>query len=256
MNPYMPNQKQPYKLKVPVIVLSFIALALGLVRFFIDLQMYLDTKEYWDPTNHTFAMISLFVYIIPFLTWFVYTLLPRNLSKATILVAITAVFVAAKSVMYYVTALTAEDSFSYFTTFDYIFDALTLVTFTLAAVQACMGLSKKVFLILAAFVGIVPEAYYLVQFFQDLEWLLDDGWYTTGELIGWGCQYAAPIFMFVAMLLFSAVNRFKPHLTDAQRHAGRMDPEVEIRLLCGKLEQGLITPEEYQARRARIIQDL
>ena len=284
-NPYVPNQQQPYKLKVPVIVLSFLALAIGLVRFIVDVKYYFDIKEYLEPEAFAVTISILVVYMIPFLAWLVFTLVHSSKSRVTALAGTALLFVALRTILTYVESYAWGDGFPDYTIFAYVTDVLTLLTFVPVAIYACTGLSKKAVLIIAALVGLVTESVFLVLYLQDLEWLLDEGWYSNWDLIAWGCQNAAPILMYLAMILFGAANNSTPKVSPAQGYPQyapqyapqyvpqnapqyapqsapqyapqsapqQMTPDAELRMIYSQLQQGIITQEEYQARRAKIL---
>ena len=295
-NPYVPNQQQSYKLKVPIIVLSFLALAIGLVRFIVDAKNCLDTKDFIKPEVFSMRMIILVVYMISFVVWLVFTLIANNQSKGAPLLGISLLFVSLRTILIYVESYAWGEGFPDFITFAYVTDVLTLLTFTPIAIYACMGLSKKEVLIIPALVGLVQESVYLVLYLQDLEWLLDEGWYSNWKLISWACQDLAPILMYLAMILFAAANNSTPKVSPAQGYPQyapqyapqyvpqnapqyapqsapqyapqsapqyapqdvpqQMTPDAELRLIYSQRQQGIITEEEYQARRAKIIQYL
>lgn len=295
-NPYVPNQNQPYKLKVPVILLSFMALVIGLVRFIVDVLYYFDIKDYLAPKAFAVTMSILVVYMIPFLVWLVYSLVASSKSKGAPLAGIALLFVAIRTVLAYVESYAWGDGFPDFITFAYVTDALTLLTFIPVAIYAFMGLSKKAVLIIPALVGLVTECVFLVLYLKDLGWLLDEGWYSTWDLIAWACQNLAPMFMYLAMILFGAANNSTPKVSPAQSYPQyapqyasqyppqnapqyvpqnapqyapqyapqnapqyapqQMTPDAELRMIYSQFKQGIITEEEYQTRRAKIIQYL
>lgn len=288
-NPYVPNQQKSYKLKVPVILLSFLALAIGLVRFIVDVKYYFNIKEYLEPEAFAVTISILVVYMIPFLAWLVFTLVHSSKSRVTALAGTALLFVALRTILAYVESYAWGEGFPDYTIFAYVTDVLTLLTFVPVAIYACTGLSRKAVLIIAALVGLVTESVFLVLYLQDLEWLLDEGWYSNWDLIAWACQNLAPILMYLAMILFAAANNSVPRVSPAQSYPQyvpqyapqyppqyapqsapqyapqsapqyapqsapqQMTPDAELRMIYSQLQQGIITQEEYQARRAKII---
>ena len=297
-NPYVPNQQQPYKLKVPIIVLSFLALAIGLVRFIMDANYYFEDRQYMGFIPFLFNFISLVVYMIPIVTWLVFTLMPRNSAKATILVGVTFAFVALRSVLFYVTPLASGYGFPNYYTFCYIFDVLTLVTFIPAAILVCIGHSNRVFLIIPSFLALVYEVVCLIVDYEFFGWLLDESLYM--DFFSSICLYLAPIILHAVVILFAAANDFTRKASNTRSFSQytpqyvpqnapqyapqnapqntpqyvpqyvpqnapqyvpqgapqQMTPDAELRMIYSQRQQGIITEEEYQARRARIIQYL
>ena len=292
-NPYVPNQQQPYKLKVPVIVLSFLALAIGLVRFIVDILYYFDIKDYLEPAAFAVTISILVVYMIPFLVWLVHSLVANNRSKGAPLAGIALLFVALGTILAYVESYAWGEGFPDFFIFAYVTDVLTLLTFIPVAIFACIGLSKKAVLIIPALVGLVTESVFLVLYLKDLGWLLDEGWYSNWDLLAWACQNLAPIFMYLAIILYAAANNSASKASPAQSYTQyapqyvpqnahqyvpqyapqyvpqnapqhtpqyvpqgvpqQMTPDAELRLIYSQRLQGIITEEEYQARRAKIL---
>lgn len=288
-NPYVPNQQQSYKLKVPIIVLSFLALAIGLVEFIYNVDHYFNYKEYLGFTGRLFTIGIPVVFMIPLVTWLVFTFVHSSKSKGAPLAGIASLFVSLRTILYYVESFAWGYGFPEYDTFTYVTDALILLTFIPVAIYAFMGLSKKAVLIIPALVGLGTESYCLYLLLQELEWLLDEGLYTTWELIAWACMYLALIFMYLAMILFAAANNSAPKVSPVQRYPQyapqyvpqnapqhvpqnapqyppqrapqyvpqgapqQMTPDAELRMIYSQRQQGIITEEEYQARRAKIL---
>ena len=140
----------------------------------------------------------------------------------------------------------------------YIIYFAQFITFSLATLSALKGFSKKHFPIIALSVGLVTQAYNVFNFIKAITGYVEDSMYfylftRPMRIIGFTS-------LFIALLLFVLNNKTLPISNISSKtekiNVDKMNPEQALRLLNNKLNQGMITEEEYQVQRAEIISKL
>lgn len=129
-----------------------------------------------------------------------------------------------------------------------------MVPFVFATINALEGLTNKIILRIAIAVGIIVEFIYLATFIIDII-RIDISRYEgyIVYIIGYFCGITGRIVLYLALLLFGLTNRI-PSIIPVSPE--KMNPEKELRILKDKLDSGMITEEEYQIQRAKIISKL
>lgn len=221
--------------KVPILLLSIISLVFTVL-------CYIAYFKY--DFSSVFDLISLILYITPCVLFLLYIIKFYNEFKATVIVPLIFGLIAVSPLFYCIIDMIYKYNIYFI---SLLFDILIIVTFTLAAISALKGFSKKIFLIIAIVAGLFVECVSFLGFLNIIFF------HPTrfSNLLG-------TITFYIALLLFGLNNRIPALLSTSpeKEPSGKADPEQALRLLKDKLDFGMITEEEYQAQRAEIISKL
>lgn len=138
-----------------------------------------------------------------------------------------------------------------------LLELVILVCVMLAVISALKGFSKKVFLIISMVICLLGDTLSLISAFVNMNHYIEESMYLyifMGPL-----SVIGEIMFHTALLIFGLKNRIPAIISPRKKvktKAGKMNPEQALKLLKKELEQGLITEEEYQAKRAEIISKL
>ena len=220
-NPYPGSQgfnggiKDPYAIKnrTAVLVMAFISLGCNLLGFIVSLfrfqSLFSDSHTFFkygmqllfsNFLTRLFPMASLVLLVL-------YLLAFHKKPKSSTLMVIAFWICAFAPLLICVMYLMVRVSMSSLTA-DILFAILYAVFFSLTAVDAAKGLSRKVFLILAFSVGMLSQLYDFIGFVTNVKWYIDYNLYSsiiTG-LIG----VVGGVFYYLALLLFGLKNRIRP----------------------------------------------
>ena len=141
---------------------------------------------------------------------------------------------------------------------DILISLAIIVPFTLLTINATKGLNKKVYTIVATFIGLVLQLLSVISIFNSMDRYIEDEMYLYLFTNPMGIIGTAALY--IALLLFGLNNRI-PALVSLspekeRQKTEKMTPEQSLRFLKDKLDLGMITEEEYQAQRAEIISKL
>lgn len=223
--------------KTPVLLLSIISLVFTVLGCITDFLYYNSFSRFTISFFSVFILISFLLYIAPCVLFLLYIIKFYNEFKATVIVSVIFGLIAVTPLFLGFGSL--------------LFDILIIVTFTLAAISALKGFSKKIFLIIAIVAGL------FVEFMKAINII----WYIKYDLFYFFNHFSYIIgttTFYIALLLFGLKNRIPALLSTSpeKKPSGKADPEQALRLLKDKLDFGMITEEEYQAQRAEIIRKL
>lgn len=253
------NSKVKFRFESPIIILSFVALALRIissVSSFVNYN-YVSYGEY--EMNIAFpsfvSLISLIIALAPIVLFLIYVLKFHESFKATIFVPIVFGLIAFSPIYNMIKNLIMGYGF-YLS--QLIATLLIVVPFVLATISALKGLSKKSFTITAFVVTLLICASSVIAMF------LSTGHYLRNEqyiyLITSLCNVLGTILFYISLFLFAMNNRIPailaPSPEQEKKNVEKMSPEQSLRYLKERLDLGMITEEEYQAQRAEIISKL
>lgn len=133
------------------------------------------------------------------------------------------------------------------------------VTYILAAISARNGLNKKIFVIIPTVLSLIFSVISLFSLTDSINFYLETEQYLYAVIYPAGS--IASITLNIALLIFGLENTIPP-IAKAAKKQGVSDgsavptPEQELLVLNNKLNQGLVTEEEYQLQRTEIINKL
>lgn len=255
------DKSKTLKCKTPITILSLISLVcilLSCITYFVtSIGDYVDDELVYEsivrfPT--LFGILFLLADIVPCILLVLYILKFHKEFKAKIFMPIIFGAFVFSGLLIIVESIVYQFSYG----ISYIIYLAQIITFSLATISALKGFSKKLFPVIALCVGLVTEAYNLLNFFNAITWYVEYSRFLylftrPMGIIGF-------VSLFIALLLFVLNNKILPILTVSpekeKKNAEKMNPEQALRLLKDKLDLGMITEEEYQAQRAEIISKL
>lgn len=136
-----------------------------------------------------------------------------------------------------------------------------LITYSLAAISARKGLKNKIFIIVPTGISLIFSAISLFSLPGNINYYLETEQYLY--IITSLAGTISAITLNIALLLFGLKNTITPITkkqktkpTNGEGANPTLDPEQALILLKSKLDNGLITEEEYQLQRAEIIKKL
>ena len=264
MNPSF-DQSKSLNCKTPIKLFSLIALvctALSCITYFVTWsRVYVNGEyiyEYIIYFPSLFQILYLLAEIVPSILLVLYIVKFHKEFKAKIFMPIifgTFVFqglliIVERGVYNYSSGIILYDMISY------IIYLAQIITFSLATISALKGFPKKLFPIIATSVGLISEAYFLLYFFEDIPWYLENSLFLY--LFTRPMEFVGFVSLFIALLLFVRNNKILPVIKTSpeKKNAEKTNPEQALRLLKDKLDLGIITQEEYQTQRADIIENL
>lgn len=193
------------------------------------------------------ALISSLLTITPVVLFVLYIFKFYNKAKATILVPIIFCLLFVEAFRGPVGSGTA------------IIVLLNIVACIFALISSLIDFKKKIFIKIAISLCLLCNVLFLIVLlillsqtmdFIDIPWLLSNFSYILG-FIGSSALY-------VALLIFASENNIPSVLSPKNNEvsAEDMSPEQALKLLQCKHDLNIITEEEYQAQRAKIISKL
>ena len=248
------DKSKTLKCKTPITFFSLISLVcilLSCIRHFVIYTSdYVDDELVYEsivrfPT--LLEILFLLANIVPCILLVLYILKLHKEFKAKIFMPIIFGAFVFSDLLIVVESIVCQ--FFYGASYDiisYIIYSARIITFSLATISALKGFSKKLFPVIALCVGLVTEAYYVLNFFDTITWYVEH--YMFLYLFTKPMATIGFVSLFIALLLFVLNNKILPILT--------VSPEQALRLLKDKLDLGMITEEEYQAKRKEIISNL
>lgn len=251
------DNKRELQFKAPIITLAVMALVyhvLSCVTYFVYYTWRYSYSlggrfELTASFPNIERLIEFFINVAPFILFVIYLLKFYKEFKATILIPIIFGLKAFSSL--YNNILGAVDGF--FTVENLIFEIPLIIAFTLTAINALKGLSKKAFLIIAVVIGLLLQVRSAINLIQNLDFYLEYELYLY--------LFTSPFAIFgttafyVSLLLFGLKNRI-PAICSVSSKKENMSPEQTLKLLKDKLDLGIITEEEYAEQRAEVIKNL
>lgn len=246
------------KCKTPIkifAILSLVCILLGCINYFLtyDYDYHKYELVFRFPTHWLtilYFLSSLTIGILPVL--YVFKFQEKN--KAQVLLPIVFGTLAFSTLLELIETTIYQGGFLME---NFLFQWGPPIVFSLATVSALKGFSKKRFPVIALCLGLVIEVFYIFIYFENIGEYIEDSMFLylfTNPM--WSVGY---ISLYITLLLFVLNNKITPVLKDLPKKEKKvkpMSPEQELKLLSDKLEQGMITEEEYQAQRANIISKL
>lgn len=262
MNDITLNGKNTFKLKTPIIILSWIALVLTVIScitYFMGYNGDYNNGDWAYEFEVRFPSIvdlfSLILTVSPYVLLALYVTKFHSNYQKSIIVPVVFGLLAAYPLYYMIETIIFDYSMS---VSELVLDIPFIVFGILATISALKGMSNKVLIIIALAIGVLGELYSLINVFQALDFYLEEGLYLY--LFTWPIGIIGAICIYVALFLFCTKNKIPTILKISpekeQKNSEKMSPEQALRTLKDKLELGMITEEEYQTQRAEIISKL
>ncbi len=241
------------KFKIPIVILSLLSLictACGSITCFWRYKWYIVERYELVFVRPSFSSILLLlINIAPCVLLLLFLLIhPRH--DATILYPITCSLITVAPVF----------SMAFGNTDMIIADCAVIIAFLLLTINATRGLNNKIYTVVAAFVGLITQLIYAMRACAPGEW----EWYVSEEmylvLFAIPMGIAGSVALYVALLVFGLNNRLPALIAASPKkikvNTGKLSPESSLEFLKDKLDLGMITEEEYQEQRAKIISNL
>lgn len=129
------------------------------------------------------------------------------------------------------------------------------ILFVLVATNAVKKFSEK-FLVIAVAIGILLEAFGYYDSIGYLFICVEEGHFL--KLLLWLISIVGHFLFYIALIWFGLTNTIPPmsSATSKKKEIENISPEQALRTLKEKLDNGMITEEEYTAQRATIISKL
>lgn len=261
MNQKTLEKQRTLKYKKLILLLSIISLiftVLGCTTYFLDyIGHFRNNDILYELAFHfpsVFELISFLLYIAPCVLFLLYIIKFYNELKAAAIIPLIFGLIAVTPLTFYIREIILYKHNIYLGNLRY--DIPIIVTFSLAAISALKGFSKKIFLIIAIMAGLIVEFAVTINMFKNISWFIENGLYYS--IFTRSSYIIGTITFYIALLLFDLNNRIPALLSMSpeKESSGKTDPEQALRLLKDKLDFGMITEEEYQAQRAEIISKL
>ena len=255
MNQITSNRK-PFKRRIPVIILSLIALifiAVSSTRYFMYLYVY---NDYGNRVNYAlelylpdfYSLLYLITSLTPCILFTLYILKFYKNSKTNILIPIIYGFPVAS-------ALVEVIEFCIHQYFPGIIHCVLftaqIATFTLAIIITLNRCVNKTFPMIALIVGTVYNIYRAFIFINNLQAFIEYGQLTT--LITIPLDIIGSISLYVALMIFIWNNKAVIIPKKSPDNEETTDFELSLTLLNDRFINGEISEEEYHIQRAEII---
>lgn len=242
------DKSKTFNYKTPITILSLFALV-GAVLSFVTDFIYLCYMNYLG-VQLLLTLFNWLVSIVPCILLALYALKFHKENNAKIFMSI--IFGA---FAFYALLRIVEGFVFYFysyTIIAYIIYIAQFVAFLFATISALKNFSNKISPIIALCVGLVTQAYYLLEFLMNITVYIR---YAPLYLLIIPMEIIVSVALYIALLLFVLNNNTSAD-DNKEKDIRLMTPEQAIRYLNGKVALGEITEEEYQAKRAEIISKL
>lgn len=139
--------------------------------------------------------------------------------------------------------------------FYFVIYFLTVAVFTLGALVSFHNTLRKIAFIVAPAIGILIELLMFTEFFKYLERYWDNGMYNY--IITWPLETLGQILFYIALILaglLSFIPQVKPIAPDGSAaNLDNLPADEALKALEIQRQKGLLTPEEYKAKRQEII---
>lgn len=238
------NEKN-MKIKVPMLALSLVSLA------FIALCFVIDTI--FLKSGLKAVIYDIYILVPPVLVM-LYVLRLHKSTKAKFVMSLIFALIAATPVCYSI--VFGLDSLIHgVNNFRTLF-AVTVIAFLLATISVAKGFSEKI-LAIAITAGLLVECANLIFNVPIIKGFLYDDSHMRLIALLWLFEPLGRITLYVAFLLFSLKGkRVSDFVLPPDKAIEDMSPEQALKALKEKFEQGVISEEEYSAKRAEIINKL
>ena len=239
------NKRSLNKAKIIMLltVIAVIGTVLDGLTFFISWNSH-DGLSFYLPDGMT--LLWFVAYLAPCLLFALYIYNYHSKFKATALIPFAFGCVAISPILSFL------DAFRYdyeLPAFDLILYIAAIASFLLVSFSSTKGIIKKPFLIAAVVTGVLMETGYL----ESISWYLEDNIYifAVSTIIG----FIGQVSLYSAMLLFGLYNRL-PVKDLPVATANDIPAEQALRMLKDEYDAGMISEEEYFAKRKEIINNL
>ncbi|MBQ4328019.1 MAG: SHOCT domain-containing protein [Clostridia bacterium] len=260
------NEQNKVSFRTPIIILSLVGLILSIlscIEFFAYYdRIYISGDYSYElivklPTGR--GWFNLLLGIAPCILLVLYILKFHKAFKATILVPVIFGSIAFESVLGIFDQYVHSGMYGAPLNFSVLLtDMAIIVAFGLATFSALKGFPKKILPIIAIGVGFLTEVLSLFDFLRSIEWYLESNMYLY--LFTYPISILGAIAFYAALLLFVLKNRIPAIISvlpkKEKKTSEKKNPEQALKVLRDKLYSGKITEEEYQAKRAEIINNL
>lgn len=239
------NKRPLNKAKI-IMLLTAIAVT-GTVLNSLTFFMSWDSRDglsFYLPDGMT--LLWFVAYLAPCLLFALYIYKYHSQFKAAILIPLAFGCVAISPVLSFIDVFRYEYALS---AFEFILYLAVVASFLLVSFSSTKGIINKPFLIAAMVTGVIMEAAYL----ENISWYLEDDIYlfAVATIIGFIGQFS----LYAAMLLFGLYNSL-PVKELPSATTNEVPVEQTLRLLKDKYDAGMISEEEYLAKRNEIISNL
>ena len=150
--------------------------------------------------------------------------------------------------------------YDFFNLQSLLYSLLVFVAFLLAAISAWRGFSMKVVVIVfASLVGVLYLVFFITYLASDFRWIIENAPLVAildlGYYLAWLAMAALPILV---VLFCRRADWWQPSnpMPGEYGFAATGNPEQDLRQLQYNLQMGYITPEQYAAQRAHILNQL
>lgn len=255
------EKRNPLKCKYPIIILAFLSLvcsALKYVRSFETLFNDFISPDYFF--RYSFRLFfELTITLAPSVLLLIYVLKFHSRSKATVLMPITFGIIAATPLFFSIDTFIRQwrnnyDDISWYlssiTDTSAIYGLAIIVLFALLTFDALKGLSRRIILISAVAIGLLTELFSFIYFLDGSDKFIQYSF--SSKFVG----FIGIITLYSALLLFGLTNKIPVIISKKKKNIEKLTPEQALKTLKKEFELGMITEEEYQAQRAKIINKL
>ena len=231
-----------------LLILSIISFGLNLIARIIYFR--------FSKPNGIFDVIQILVSITPYVLTVLYFGVFGAKSKASALVPIIFAYISMTSVLSLVNYIDIYFRHGLSAKTDFIFSSLIVVFYGAAAVSAIKGFPNKVILIIASSIGFSIKIYSLINtlnHFDKYRYIYE--WIPYRNII----SATGVIILYATLLIFGLTNRETkaPLIScDEKNPEQEASPEEKLKLLKNAFDLDILTEEEYQAKRAEIIDKL
>ncbi len=237
----------------PIFYLTFISLIceiLGSITYFISYS-YSSDGQYKISVVFP-SVISLFYLALglaPVILLFLYIIKYGNNQKYAGVIPAIYGLIALPPLLALITQIIGGYGLNVLSVIMYI---ALVVSFGLATLFALKGLGNKVYSIIASVVGFIVVEINMITLFSNLGFYVEVKMFLY--IITNPINAISSITLFAALLVFALNNRIPAILSTKPVDA--MSSEQALRSLKESFESGIITEEEYQSKRAEIINQL
>lgn len=255
------KKQRVLKCKKTIAMLSLISLIctfLSCITYFVDYdKIYYNRYKLVIEFPNILNLLSITIALAPCILLVLYIFKFHGEFKAAGIIPLIFGLIAIQALYNSVKNIFLGYSFNFFIFIDLILDIVIIVAFTIAVINAMNGFSNKALLIIPIAIGLIVEIILNIDIFEEIKWYFQEELYIyiftrLADVVG-------SITLYIALLLFGIYNRTYDAFsvfTKKEKNAKELSPEQSLRILKYKLDNGIITEEEYKKERQEIISTL
>ncbi len=198
-------------------------------------------------------IFSMLIMIAPYILLVIYLFKFHEQNKATAIVPVVFGLVAFGELFNIINIIIG---YYYSNVLDAILSSALLITFALATYSALNGLSNKLFVLIPTSIGLLVTLVDVIYSIQNTIYFIEEG--MEFFIFTYFAYVASSVLLYITLLLFGMKYNV-PSLMGKNRAPKdiKLDYiEEELKILNEKLELGIISQEEYQARKMNILDRL